>query len=266
MRKKLFLLLFVLSTYYSFSQAGNTRTTAIETLDNTSITLTNAFNGLTPSLQQPYCFGDNLNQKTDLFYFNTIDPNHDSITINLDSQIGVVARIYFQILRAAGGSSGTLTEVLCSFYDINVVPVGGSATIEIPSGALPNGIVNNNDVYYLRIFTPTDQLGVDLDQTTVDAILSNTTISMTSFDSTTLSTETFNTNTVKYSIANNIIAISNNNTYNNYEIYNLEGKRIVSQKQLNTIKSIDIKNLNKGLYFLKLSGNGQTHKTIKFIK
>ncbi|WP_055446187.1 T9SS type A sorting domain-containing protein [Lacinutrix mariniflava] len=265
MNSKLLTLLLLLSTSFALAQAGNTLAEAIEITDNNTITLTDAFTGLDGSGMSPHCFGNTLDPKKDLFYFNTIDATHNRINFSMDSQVGVVARIYFQISRAIGGDTNNVVEVVCSFYDINVVPLGGSMSIELPNATYPSGIVNSTDVYYLRIFSPTDQLGVDLDQTTVDAILSNTTVNITSLDSSTLSVTNESPQSINFFTSENKINISNNISFNSYEIYSLDGKKIDNNKENEFIENIDISNLIRGVYILKLSGVNSV-KSIKFIK
>ncbi|RAJ17206.1 T9SS type A sorting domain-containing protein [Olleya aquimaris] len=265
MKKITLLVAFLCTSLFVFSQSGNTLPEAINTVDNNQNSLASAFNGLNASSLTPYCFGSGLDPKIDLFYKNTIETDHDIITFNMTSQIGVIARIYFQISRAIGGDENNLVEVVCDYYDINTVPLGGSMDIELPSITYTNGIVNPNDVYFIRIFRPTDQVGVDLDQTTVDAILSNTTLNMNSFDSSTLSLTSYNIDTLNSIVTENSIKIINNQSFKNFKIYSIDGKLIKENSQNNFINNIDISTFNRGIYILHLENN-ESSKVIKFLK
>ena len=267
MRTTTFILSLLLCINYATAQVGNTVAEATEITDGNSITINNAFTGLTASQLVPYCFGNAVSPKIDLYYYNLIDANHDQINISMATTLGVAARIHFQIIRAVGGDESNLVEVVCDFYDINVITptTGGEMSFELPNGTYPNGVVNNTDKYYLRIFEPTDQLDLGLSQVVINDILENTQVNMTSADSSTLSIVKNVDNAIKLKYYNEFIKLINNNIYKNYEIYSIDGKLIQEKINTNFVEKINVSYLNKGMYILKLNSNDR-YKTIKFNK
>ncbi len=59
---------------------------------------------------------------------------------------------------------------------------------------------------------------------------------------------------------NDSLYLSNIDLDSNYSIYSIEGRKIITNRQLQS--TIDVSNLNSGVYFLRIDGN----QTIKFIK
>lgn len=56
--------------------------------------------------------------------------------------------------------------------------------------------------------------------------------------------------------------IINNNDYNNVEIYNVNGKRVLKQSINEKTEKVNVSTLNNGLYIIKLSGKTTISKTI----
>ncbi|MCK4662191.1 MAG: T9SS type A sorting domain-containing protein [Bacteroidales bacterium] len=62
------------------------------------------------------------------------------------------------------------------------------------------------------------------------------------------------------------ISLSHNNQTNKFEIYDITGKLILSEKLISTLTKIHITALSKGLYFYRIKNNNKTIGTGKFIK
>ena len=62
------------------------------------------------------------------------------------------------------------------------------------------------------------------------------------------------------------ISLSHNNQTNKFEIYDITGKLILSEKLISTLTKIHITGLSKGLYFYRIKNNNKTIDTGKFIK
>ncbi|MCK4662192.1 MAG: T9SS type A sorting domain-containing protein [Bacteroidales bacterium] len=62
------------------------------------------------------------------------------------------------------------------------------------------------------------------------------------------------------------ISLSHNNQTNKFEIYDITGKLILSEKLISTLTKIHITGLSKGLYFYRIKNNNKTIGTGKFIK
>ncbi len=63
----------------------------------------------------------------------------------------------------------------------------------------------------------------------------------------------------------NLLMINSNSTIEKIEISSLEGKKIVSQKVNTNQHEVSLKELSKGVYFVKISANG-SEKVVKIIK
>lgn len=63
----------------------------------------------------------------------------------------------------------------------------------------------------------------------------------------------------------NILNLSNSSLIESYSLYDINGKKIVEQTINETASSLDISYLEQGIYYLKVTIEGQ-HKTLKVIK
>ncbi|AXO79082.1 T9SS C-terminal target domain-containing protein [Olleya aquimaris] len=70
---------------------------------------------------------------------------------------------------------------------------------------------------------------------------------------------------LNYFVKQDLIKITNNTSFKQYEVYNILGKKVLQKKDHKYIETINISDLAKGVYILKMSNNN-TFKTLKFIK
>ncbi|MBN2869091.1 MAG: hypothetical protein JXK08_10490 [Flavobacteriaceae bacterium] len=124
-----------------FAQNGNTINDAI-LIDGTltTINLLN-YDSATDSGLAPSC-----SSSEDVFYKHSLSSGDNKLTIGMASGglTLLTTGIDYQILMAPSGDLGQLQEVACSSYNI-VLLVGGSFEVIMDN-------VNENDVYYLRVF------------------------------------------------------------------------------------------------------------------
>jgi len=119
--------------------------------------------------------------------------------------------------------------------------------------------VNNNDVYYLRVFKNSG-VGVDLSE-----LLGGTSITMSSEFDPTLNIQSQELKDTKIVTKGNELEILDNKSFNSSKIYNLTGQEVLKEDHTVVIEIVDISQLNKGIYVLVLENN-HTSVTHKFIK
>lgn len=69
----------------------------------------------------------------------------------------------------------------------------------------------------------------------------------------------------QYSVANNALNLSSNTTMNSVSLYNMLGQQVVSQKLNNTKESVNISELQSGVYIATISIDGAS-KSFKIVK
>ena len=69
----------------------------------------------------------------------------------------------------------------------------------------------------------------------------------------------------QYSVANNVLNLSSNTTMNSVSLYNMLGQQVVSQKLNNTNESVNISELQSGVYIATISIDGAS-KSFKIVK
>lgn len=229
-------------------QNGDTINDAIP-IDGTLTTInllnfTNATDsGLTPS----------CSPSEDVFYEHTVSLGDNKVTIAMSSGglTLLTTGIDYQILKAPSGDLNQLQEVTCNSYNI-ILLVGGSFEVVVDN-------VNNNDVYYLRVFKNSG-VGVDLSE-----LLGGTSITMSSEFDPTLSTLSQELENTKIVTKENKLEILGNKNFTSSTIYALTGQEIYKEDNTEVIDIVDISQLNTGIYVLVLE-NENTSITHKFIK
>lgn len=242
------LLLAIICTTTLFAQNGNTINDAI-LIDGTLTTIDLLdYNSATDSGLAPSC-----SSSEDVFYKHTVSSGDNKLTIGMVSGglALLTTDIDYQILMAPSGDLGQLQEVACSSYNI-VVLVGGSFEVIMDN-------VNNNDVYYLRVFKNSG-VGVDLSE-----LLGGTSITMSSEFDPTLNIQSQELKDTKIVTKGNELEILDNKSFNSSKIYNLTGQEVLKEDHTEVIEIVDISQLNKGIYVLVLENN-HTSVTHKFIK
>lgn len=241
----LFLAIIFATTLYG--QSGNTINDAIE-IDGTLTTI-NILNydsatdsGLTPS----------CGSSEDIFYSHTVGTGENKMTIGMASGgLALLTSIDYQILMAPSGDLGQLQEVTCDNYAI-IALVGGSFQFVIDN-------VNQTNVYYLRVFKNTD-FGINL-----NTLLGGTSITMFSEFDSTLSTSTQEFKNTKIVTKENELEILGNESFTSSKIYALTGQELHKEDNTEVIDTVDISQLNTGIYVLVLE-NENTSVTHKFAK
>jgi|SRR5690554_3578708 len=247
MKNNLLFIAFISCTLVIKAQSGDTINDAIVVNGaDVSIDVLD-FNSATVSGLMPECASTE-----DVFYMHTVSSGDNKVTIGMVSAgLIVLTEFDYQILVAPGGNIGSLQEVLCDSY---VVPILASGSFELVIDD-----VNVDDVYFLRVYKP-DGLGGLLSD-----LLTGTLITMMSEFDSTLSVAETNTNSFKFIVNDNSIKLLNNTEFNNYKVFSLDGKQMISDKSNQLLSDIDISQLNRGLYVLMLQ-NKRDFKTIKFVK
>ena len=242
------LLLAILFATTLFAQNGNTINDAISINGTlTSIDILN-YDSATDSGLALSC-----SSSEDVFYKHTVSSGDNKLTIGMVSG-GLTllsTGIDYQILMAPSGDLGQLQEVACSSYNI-VLLVGGSFEVIMDN-------VNENDVYYLRVFKNSG-IGVDL-----SALLGGTSITMFSEFDDTLSTENQEIENTKIITKDNTLTVLGNKSFTSSKIYALTGQEVLKEDNTEVIETVDISQLNTGIYVLVLENN-DTSVTHKFIK
>lgn len=204
------------------------------------------------SSQDPSLSGMECRDTRDFFFKNTVGSGDDNVFIALSTTgTGVLTTMYYQVLKAPSGDLLQLEEVDCDNYTVLVA--GGNFELIIDSN------INPGDVFYVRVFEPSGVLPDLL------AILDASTITMQSSASATLSTPEVESEKLTIINSNNQLRLVNNNTFNDYEIIDISGNALLSNKSSNYVDIVDVSNLAGGMYVLRLKNN-TTEKLHKFIK
>lgn len=205
MKNNLHLLAILFATTL-FAQNGNTINDAIS-VDGTLTTINILnFDSATDSGLSPSC-----SNVEDVFYMHTVTSGKNKMTIGMASGglTLLTTGIDYQILIAPSCDLGQLQEVACSSYNIALL-VGGSFQVIMDN-------VNENDVYYLRVFKNSG-VGVDL-----SVLLGGTSITMFSEFDATLSTENQEFEDTKIVTKENELEILGNKSFTSSKIYALTG-------------------------------------------
>lgn len=250
MKKKLLYLVFIICFISAKSQtnSGDTINDAIPVNGTyASLNVLN-YDNATHSGLLPAC-----DASEDVFYLHTISLGHNKLTIAMASVgVNVLARVDYQILLAPNGNLNNLSEVTCDHYDVPVLANGGFENI------IEN--VHPGDVYYLRVYNPSG-LGADRSN-----FISSSSITMLSEFDLLLSNEDIEEKDIKYVINESEVKLLNNNIFNHYKIYNIDGKKVSENIDNETINSIKIEQLNSGMYILALENKENSKTVLKFIK
>lgn len=231
-----------------FAQNGNSINDAISINGTlTSINVLN-FDSATDSGLSPSC-----TNAEDVFYMHTVTSGKNKMTIGMASGglTLLTVGIDYQILKAPSGDLGQLQVVSCSSYDV-ILLTGGSFQVILDN-------VNENDVYYLRVFKNSG-LGLDL-----SVLLGGTSITMFSEFDATLSTENQEFEDTKIVTKEHKLEILGNQSFTSSKIYALTGQEILKKDNTEVIETVDISQLNTGIYVLVLE-NENTSITHKFVK
>ncbi len=230
-----------------FAQNGNSINDAISINGTlTSINVLN-FDSATDSGLSPSC-----STAEDVFYMHTVTSGKNKMTIGMASGgLALLTNVDYQILMAPSGDLGQLQEVSCDSYAV-VALVGGSFQLVIDN-------VNETNVYYLRVFKNTD-VGINL-----TSLLGGTSITMFSEFDATLSTENQEFEDTKIVTKENELEILGNKSFTSSKIYALTGQEVLKKDNTEVIETVDISQLNTGIYVLVLE-NDNTSVTHKFVK
>jgi len=202
------------------------------------------------------CPGGAANNSTsaDIFFKHEVSAGDNSLTLSVSSSgVGLGGTsVPYQILKENG--AGGLDAVICDYYIISGLAIATGSFSE----TIEN--VSEGDVYYVRLFNPTGLLS-----SLLGTLLSGSELTITSVYDATLSVATHADATFKYVVANNQVELFNNVDYTAFEIYAIDGKRVIENTSNEVISTIDISGLNRGVYILVLK-NDTGRKTIKFVK
>jgi len=188
----------------------------------------------------------------DIFFKHTVSSGDNSVTIGMvTAGISILTDFNYQIFVAPGGNLGMLTEISCDSY--TVLLAGGNFEYVISD-------VNENDVYYLRIFEPEGLISALL-----IPVLNATVVEMTSEFDPSLSVNDSQSEEVKIVVRQNEISLLNDD-FLDYSIFSLDGKKLMQNSQLEKIEVIDIQHLQKGIYILLLQDEKKQMNSIKFLK
>ena len=246
MKKITFLIVSLLCVSLIAAQSGDTINDAI-TIDGSGVSVNVLdFNSSTTSGLSPVC-----GSTEDVFYMHDVSPSDNKITIGMISAgVSLLTSIEYQILMAPNGDTNNLQLVDCDSYSVLLV-VGGSFELIIED-------VNDTDVYYLRVYKTAGLGGILTD------LLNGTSITMMSEFDATLSTTNVSESEFKLFVQNDQIKLIESD-YNSYEVYSLDGKRMMKNSNNEVLSSIDISQLKRGLFVLMLS-NGKSKKAYKLVK
>ncbi|MGB1308526.1 MAG: hypothetical protein ACPG6B_06425 [Oceanihabitans sp.] len=121
------------------------------------------YRSASPSNQLPFC-----SNTEDVFYKHKVSYGDNKLIIGMESaSILLSENIDYQILKAPNGNTALLEEITCSNYSIPLI-TGGSFKLVLEN-------VEPNDVYYLRVYKPSNLVSVLL-----DSLIKATTITMNS--------------------------------------------------------------------------------------
>ncbi|OIQ15630.1 T9SS type A sorting domain-containing protein [Lacinutrix sp. MedPE-SW] len=242
----LFVAFFMLLTLSA--QSGDTINNAIDVDGTISSIDVVDFNNATDSQLVPSCVSSE-----DIFYKHTTGVGDNKMTIGMASGAVLVnTDVEYQIFVAPQGDMNQLQELECDAYTVFVI-VGGSFQYVIDD-------IDSSSNYYLRVYKSTDSL-INLQD-----LLNGTSITMRSDFDATLSTTDEELEEFQFTVSNQDITFSNqNNTPLNYEIYSIEGKKVLFNKSNFKGNAIDIASLSSGIYILQLSDQ-EKQKAYKFVK
>ena len=161
--------------------------------------------------------------------------------------------VNYQIIRAIGGSTSNLEEIVCSSFQITTA--GGSFTYTSDSAE------SASDTFYLRAYVP-----AGLSNTNLGRLISGTDITMTSEFDATLSSTDFATSGFSYKVLTNSIELRSIQSFKSVYVFDIAGKQIMNVSNDQTDRSIDISGLRNGVYIMNLIGNEADNRSIKFVK
>ena len=257
MRKFTFIFTLFLLSIFVGAQTGDSLAMAVECTDGNPVSATHVPNSTATDIPGLNCIPGG----EDAFYFNTISPGttqDNKITISMETDFGVVTSIDYQILRAPGNDVSNMVEVVCDSYAVTL----GVSPVTPPEG-FTNVItsnVNSGDVFYLRVYKPTDISG-----TTLSSLFAATDITMTSEYDATLSVTEHKRDESTIIVNQDEIQILNNLNFKDYKVYSITGKLLSNFNKNQYIENINISSLNTGLFILVLE-NSTTSKVVKFFK
>ena len=161
----------------------------------------------------------------------------------------------FYTIYAATGNSTSAFQASSVKRGEYVDEVGGNGTFT--SRDLDLSSLAGNVIYVaFRHHNSTNQYNINIDEVTVEAVSGS------------LSSEEFETKNFKhyYNKGNDVLTLkSSTSAINKVSIYNLLGKRVLSDDANNTHKEINLASLTNGVYIAQVEINN-TSKAIKFIK
>ncbi|MBU2941009.1 T9SS type A sorting domain-containing protein [Lacinutrix sp. C3R15] len=234
------------------AQAQNTSATAPTVDGSGSLATILGVTSLTASGLPTTCTDDS---GADSFYKHVVSAGENSVTIGLSTSVvglSLNTDVRYQILKE--NNTGGLDAVICNSYNISgFVSVSGSFSETITG-------VSEGDVFYLRLFNPSGFLS-----SVLSSLLGGSTLAMTSVYDPSLSITAHNDAAFKYVVTNDQVQLFNNVNYNTFEIYAIDGKRVIENTSNEVVNTIDISSLNRGVYVLVLKKD-TTRKTIKFVK
>ena len=188
-------------------------------------------------------------------------------------QASVIADVWYSVQVPASGNLTIETQVTptTSLVDTVVVAFSGTCTTLIPVGcdddggpAGPNNLMSllsltgqtPGATLYVGVWkygtVSPDGTSKDFQISVYDASLGNSSFDNANF--------TFYPNPVK-----DVLNLSYNQEISNVEVYNLLGQKVISNKMNATSAQIDMSNLSKGAYLVKVLSKDQV-KTIKVMK
>lgn len=248
------LLFFVFTAHVAIAQSGNSIEEAIVVDDETPTNISDILNA-SASGMMPSC----ATSVIDVFYKNVVSSGDNSIEIGMETNLGLLSTVRYQIFKAPQGDLNNLEEVVCASYHVIlavpfVLPGGGSFNQTISN-------VSAGDVFYLRVY----KVVVMELRGPADDVANNTYVEMSSKYDNSLETNNVEAQDLKVVVKENAISLFNNTDYSHYQIFGIDGKKISSNVSNNAVKSINISKLKTGIYILALQDDAST-KSIKFVK
>ena len=243
----LFIITIMLNVLLTGAQNGDTINQAIE-IEGTGYDIDILdFNSASASGLLPTC-GSNQ----DVFYKHTTSPGDNKMTIGMISTgLALFTNIEYQIFQVTGGLMENLQPLNCGDYDIFAL-AGGSFEYVIED-------IEEVNTYYLRVYKKS-QFGINL-----SSLLGGTSITMRSDFDETLSIDDLALKELKFVVNNERLKLLNNINYNQFSIYDLSGREVLKDVNNEALNTIDISQLNKGIYVINLKAN-TGNKTYKFLK
>ncbi len=188
----------------------------------------------------------------DVFYKHVTTTGHNKMTIGMSSAgLSLLTEVNYQIFIAPNNDLNNLQLVQCGDYPVLVL-LGGEFEYIIED-------VEEANTYYLRVYK-TSGLGGSLTD-----LLNGTSITMESKYDATLSVDNESLDEFKYVVNQEEIKLLNNTAFNQFNIYSIDGKKVLSDKDNQVLETIDISVLNDGIYVVNLESNSE-NKIFKFFK